>query len=320
MMNSSNTSGSARMPIRATLVPQEEPRPHNEQQANTPQQQQQANVLQVLESNSDNVVSVENEDIFLKGEPQPLEYRDRAFAVAFGVQVVAIIVTAVVLSGVNDGFNNKDDDASTEDNDDANSSSSSWTPLWIWFVTSCLCAVGVTALGLFILMRYSSHMIHISFFAAPLFLLAIAVWTALDPQLRGEDDGLPFFYLAMAAFLGCLSTCYYLCFKRYMPFAAANLRTALTAIRAHKGLVLVSLANGAVSFVWMVVWWTALLGVFRYVGTHNPQVRCVSQDGTDQLTIPTMTVCATPHPTGSWSLPFSLVSTGPTKCCRTCCT
>lgn len=112
-------------------------------------------------------------------------------------------------------------------------------------------------------------MVHLSFFAAPVIVLLLAVPEALNEQAR--ENGMHVFFASLAAFFGLLSACCYLWFRRYMPFAAANLRAAMSAIRANQGLLIVSLANGPLSVIWLLVWMLAFLGVFHYVHVNEPQ-------------------------------------------------
>ena len=261
--NSTESSSYSTRGVRATLVPQEEDEPPITTTTR-------ANVLQVMELSEEDVVSVQHEEFFFKGELQPLEYRDKAFAIVFWVQAAALLVTAILMGGQPDPHN----DSEAGSNGDSNSSNSGGN-LLVWLVGTCLSALAVMGVYLHLLMRHARNMVPISFFAAPLFLIGLAAAVYLDP----ESDGLSVVYAVLGAVLAVVSLCYYISLKRYMPFAVANLRTALAAIRANQGLLLVAWCNGMAAILLIIVWLFAFLGVLYYVAAHNAQVPCEEGQG-----------------------------------------
>ena len=294
--NSTESSSYSTRGVRATLVPQEEDEPPITTTTR-------ANVLQVMELSEEGVVSVQHEEFFFKGELQPLEYRDKAFAIVFWVQAAALLVTAILMGGQPDPHN----DSEAGSNGDSNSSNNGGNIL-VWLVGTCLSALAVMGVYLHLLMRHARNMVPISFFAAPLFLIGLAAAVYLDP----ESDGLSVVYGVLGAVLAVVSLCYYISLKRYMPFAVANLRTALAAIRANQGLLLVAWGNGMAAILLIIVWLFATL--------PHTMLKCpVKKDKETTITSPTMDFVMHNRIllfTGC----FCSVSTGRIKSSRTFCT
>jgi len=76
--------------------------------------------------------------------------------------------------------------------------------------------------------------------------------------------------------LAAITAMYYVCVRKRIPFAAANLKTACAAIRAHMCTVCVSFVVLVLNFAWMMMWMCAVLGVVD----NAPKV-CVQSIGAD---------------------------------------
>jgi len=63
-----------------------------------------------------------------------------------------------------------------------------------------------------------------------------------------------------------ISICYTCCVWRRIPFAAANLNTGLTAVKSNGGVILVAYSIVVLSFLYSMLWMTALVGVYDKEG------------------------------------------------------
>lgn len=227
-------------------------------------------ILQVLQQET---TTVTDDTIFWKGEVQTPAYRDHYFAIAYVVQLSLVILTAVILAP--SAFSSKDssnrlmlESSSPESTTDQ----AFVAKFFAWLVGMCLSTVGIVAAALLLMVRFSHQMVHLSFFLVPALFFSTSVVSVLDSESR--ENGLPAVYAIISGVLACLSAVFYLCLRRFVPFAAANLKTALSALGAHGGLMLLSLANGVISFVWITTWVAAFLGIDAYTRRHYPQEPC----------------------------------------------
>lgn len=100
-------------------------------------------------------------------------------------------------------------------------------------------------------------LIQISLLASLLFSLLICVTSFFYSNIVGGIFGAIFFLI---------SVCYACAVWRRIPFAAANLNTGLTPVKKNAGVVLVAYAITIVSFLYSMLWMTALVGVYDKEG------------------------------------------------------
>lgn len=233
----------------------------------------------------------------IKGEIQEPAYRDWQFSVLFFVQLAAISITAVVLGPAwIASLSNDDDD---EDNgadrlleDNGSASNSKWTSFdSIFFFVGSLLGASVVIMSVFRMMIHKPLLvIKISFFVAPVtfgfvaLVILIASSTSSDGSKEGDvHDQIVGFFWAVAAVFSLFSVCFYYCYKRFMPFAAVNLKAALTAVRSNTGLFFLSVASIFATYGWMILWSIALASIV-YHDQQKDQVPCSEQydyDGSD---------------------------------------
>ncbi|EJK59191.1 hypothetical protein THAOC_20618 [Thalassiosira oceanica] len=123
-------------------------------------------------------------------------------------------------------------------------------------------------------------------FPCPKILIQISVLFSL--VLSGLMAAVSFFYgqiwggiFGIIFFL--LSLCYTYYVWRRIPFAAANLNTGLTAVKANSGVVVMSYVLVAASFCYMILWMVALVGVYDKLNLITTDAQGNVQVTGDQL-------------------------------------
>jgi hypothetical protein len=190
------------------------------------------------------------------GEEQPAECRNAGFALIFLLQLGIVIFLAIKFCLQ---IGDLDDDAGNQDDDKHGDN----PHLHLGFLYFNLCVAGgaiilsSTALALY--GAFSELMIKVSLVMAPIVVLATAIFG--DIVLKN----------AMYAILGGISflwTAFYTCnvWKR-IPFAAANLSTAMEAVHANYGITIVSFVSLIETTMFPIVWIMAFVWVYTNCST-----------------------------------------------------
>lgn len=130
----------------------------------------------------------------------------------------------------------------------------SFTGLLLLVICSSLAALLISGLALSILMRFAHQLIQISLFMTLFYACILLVFSITEAYWSAA--------FAATAFLA-ISGLYAWSVWHRIPFAAANLQVALTAIEANRGLVLTSYAiTLLVNFLFSIVWLLAWLGIY----------------------------------------------------------
>lgn len=125
-------------------------------------------------------------------------------------------------------------------------------------VTSAFVSIGLSTLALNFMMKYTQDLVRVALIFSIATSLAVAVYAAILQQLLLS-------FLALLSF--AFGICYaYMVWQR-IPFAAANLNTALTAVKQNLGLALIAYIMLALAVVWSVFW---LIGFSNYFQSYNP--------------------------------------------------
>ena len=201
----------------------------------------------------------------MKGEVQPPAFRDGFFAILFFVQVAAVAGTAIAFGPAwmgnqkeSDNDENQDNNINNNNLDSQGSSSSSWTYTdTIFFLVGTFLAATVVTMSAFrVMIRYPLTVIQVSFFLAPVSFAFVALLVLANSKPTQEDpngdvhdskptqedpngdvhDSIVGVFWGIAAVFSLYSLSFYYCYKRFMPFAAVNLKVALIAVRANMGL------------------------------------------------------------------------------------
>jgi len=179
----------------------------------------------------------------LEDKKQPNGFRDVGFSIAFFAHLVVIVILMFTYGGSIVFQNNGGDSTSAA--------------LASIVVVCGLFGAGISAFSFGLMMTCATQLVKMALFFSIGMNLAIAVASLLAGQL-------------MMAGLGFLAFVVSICYAFYVwarvPFAAANLNTALTAVRMNMGLTFVAYFFMGVSVVWSLVWTVAAGGAMSAWG------------------------------------------------------
>jgi len=182
-----------------------------------------------------------------KGEKQPAKCNDPIFAAIFYIQLIAVLAVMFIY-GV---------PAISSENANAND--------FIPYVKVASIVGGfafiISGFGLLILMACAELIIKISLFFVVFMSLAWAIFGFMTGQVFLGILFLIFFLIGL---------CYIKMVWSRIPFATANLKTAITAVKVNLGVVLIAYFMTAVGLVWAVLWTLSLTGVLQsYCGSYE---------------------------------------------------
>ena len=198
-----------------------------------------------------------------KGQMQPPAYRDKWFAVVFFLQLLTVTIVAFAvgipqleqIGAAPNDFVNGDDHF---DNASASSSSgngSAGIAVLMFIGVSALAAIALSGLSLFLMNRFSESCVKVAFVASPV------VFVLFGLILLASNDDVQQAFAGVWFMIALISVLYAYCYWSHIPFASANLKTALSAIGAHYGVVSVSFLVTMLGSVFSIVWWVAVGGV-----------------------------------------------------------
>lgn len=190
------------------------------------------------------------------GEKQPSQYRDVFFSVLFLLQLVVVLGFAIFwgFPALRNGPPENDYNEDVE-----------FSGIIYIVLLSALAATGISAVALSFMTRYAHLLVQFSvLFSMFSSLLMVIVFGFQD------KDGAAF----VAFVFFCISAFYAWAIWARIPFAASNLVTALTAVRANLGVALVAYAMVIAAVVWTMVWMTSLIGVYAQSADCDSQGVC----------------------------------------------
>ena len=175
------------------------------------------------------------------------QYQDVGWAVAFIIHLIVIIFVIV--------FGMLSPSAAAAD--DENSTSVSYTPVIFTVGVTGLTSLVLSSAALTFMMKNTEILVQTS--------LLFSVGSSLAIGILGFMTG----SMLMGA-LGLISFAVGIWYTKVVwpriPFAATNLKTALTAVQANSGLLVTSFGFTLLAFVWTVLWF---LGVGASLSTQN---------------------------------------------------
>jgi hypothetical protein len=177
------------------------------------------------------------------GEKQPDGFRDLFAAILFIGHLIVILYLAIAW-----GFSSLNYSVSSYNTTDE----IHFSGVLFMGLTASLAAFGVSAAALHIMTHYAEQLVETTLSLSIVFNVLLAIWFLWHNFLLGAVCAL--LYAAIGA-------CYARAIWHRIPFAAANLKFALTAVRSNAGLVLVACAVTLLLQVWTIVWLTAWVGV-----------------------------------------------------------
>jgi len=189
-------------------------------------------------------VSGEGTGTWIKGEKQPSGCKDSAFAVVFLLHLAAIgaVVGLYGIEAVKKAVKE------TDLGDDVDYSG----------VGKAAGAIGgatilASSIMLLVMISCASVLIKLSLLFSVVMALLSGAFCAMEGNYIGGGIALLFF---------ALSVCYACLVWSRIPFATANLVTALTAVKSNFGITLLGYFFSAAAFAWTVVWGVAAIGVY----------------------------------------------------------
>jgi len=174
---------------------------------------------------------ITNEQTWARGEKQPPRFRDAPWAVLFYLQVICIIAVAVFVPVKNE--------SSGKDRTDEPGPSQSGLLFFSLVMAGVSFVLGAIALAL--MTKFSVFLIQASLF----FTVGMGLCMTMVAIL--ESNGPLAFFGFFVSAIGC---CYACAVWRRIPFAAANLKAALQAVKANYGIVLIAYFLVALSVIY----------------------------------------------------------------------
>jgi hypothetical protein len=179
----------------------------------------------------------------VKGEKQESKCRDPIFALLMYGNVIAVIVTVIVLN--DEAFLVLDTNTVSADNYEG------------FFYAALICSVVAMILSVIMLqvmMRIPSFLIKTSLIVG---IVMSIVWTIVG-FLRGN---LLIGVCGIAVFL--FGSYYAISFWSHIPFFTANLVTGCTAIRGNVGVIVATYLFDALAFGWTLLWCLACFATLK---------------------------------------------------------
>jgi hypothetical protein len=182
---------------------------------------------------------------FAVGEHQEPKCRDGFFAILWYAQMV-IVLTIALTWGRSALKLGEDYYVDVAANDDAH----------LIFIISLFAALGASVISsvcLGVMWQFSTYLVQLSLLFSIVNALIVAILSFCAGSVVGGMCGLLFFGL---------SVCYAFMVWRRIPFAAANLETAIHAVKSNYGIVLVAFLIVGLAVIWTCTWTLALIGVY----------------------------------------------------------
>jgi Plasma-membrane choline transporter len=195
------------------------------------------------------------------GVKQETRCRDPIFAVLLYINVIAILAVAVVY-GPNALENTTDGDGQ-DNNQNNNADVSEYTGyIYTMVVCSFLSAI-LAALSLGVMMAIPETLIKISL----IFVIAMGLAACILAFATGS-----IFAGVLGAIFFLISLCYARAVWPRIPFASANLVTAVTAIRKNFGVVAYAYTFTLLGLAWSITW------AFAFIGSVDATYSCNEND------------------------------------------
>jgi hypothetical protein len=182
-------------------------------------------------------------DNWEKGEKQGSRCNDPFFALLFYINVGAIVALVSVYG--REAFPAEGENTAT---------SYDYTGYMLAVFICAGAAFALSAIMFSIMMRIPEAMIKFSLIIVTIIAGLIMIAGFLSGNILSAIMGAVFFAMAL---------CYAKIAWRRIPFASANLVTAMTAVKSNLGVTLVAYFFVALGFGWSVLWTISLMGVWE---------------------------------------------------------
>eukprot|EP00956_Cyclotella_meneghiniana_P033375 scaffold95438_cov78-Cyclotella_meneghiniana.AAC.3 len=215
---------------------------------------------------SDRLVSPEAIDDpnrpFTKGEQQPVTCRDAWAAILFYAQMIAVVSVSVIF-GIPVLQNGVSDASQSDQQVESEDAPADYTGIAYIVSSTAGVAFLLSGVSLFVMTLCPKFLIQFSL----LFSLAMSLVMCVTAFMYGGVLGGVFGFIIFA-----LSACYTYYVWRRIPFAAANLNTGMTAVKANGCIFIMAYGFVALTWVYTSVWFIAVIGV-------NDQTNIVDENG-----------------------------------------
>jgi hypothetical protein len=219
------------------------------------------------------------------GVRQQKRCNDVFFAILFYAHLGVIAwITAVyapamamdVADGVQDAYQNRfldedggGNDGGDQDNGDGNGEIQfDMAALWLILGVSAVAGFIMSALFLSVMMRFAEGLIKFALWFNIITPLLMAILSLIAGAIPAA-----LMFLLFAAFSAYYA---YVCWGR-IPFAAANMRTAVTAVKANFGLTFFAFNSLVLSFFWTLWWAIATVSTIYVTSGCTPEAGCETE-------------------------------------------
>eukprot|EP00814_Leptocylindrus_danicus_P004022 CAMPEP_0116014202 /NCGR_PEP_ID=MMETSP0321-20121206/6149_1 /TAXON_ID=163516 /ORGANISM="Leptocylindrus danicus var. danicus, Strain B650" /LENGTH=515 /DNA_ID=CAMNT_0003483833 /DNA_START=77 /DNA_END=1624 /DNA_ORIENTATION=+ len=186
---------------------------------------------------------------YTKGEDQGNHFRDVGFGVLYYLNFFAIVAVAALYGP--DALSKSDDDGDTDPVDDKSDSVSSYDGYIYVGVVCGVSSLILSGLSFSVMTRIAEFLIKFSLLFSVGLSGLLCIVSFASSNWVGGAVGLIFF---------ALFVCYACSVWSRIPFATANLVTAIAAIRANFGVGLAAYIFVIVGFAWTMLWTIAFVG------------------------------------------------------------
>jgi hypothetical protein len=171
-------------------------------------------------------------------EEQPKQFRDVIWAVIFVIHLAAMfVIISLNISSIND------------DGEEGGGIGSTYNGV-IWLVgVTAVTSIGIGSAALGLMMRYTTALVKISLVFSVIMSALVGILGLMSGQMLMGIMGLAMFAIGI---------CYAMAVWPRIPFAAANLNTALTGVKANMGLTVVAYLMMILAFGWSMLWFIGL--------------------------------------------------------------
>eukprot|EP00548_Thalassiothrix_antarctica_P006690 CAMPEP_0194135602 /NCGR_PEP_ID=MMETSP0152-20130528/5702_1 /TAXON_ID=1049557 /ORGANISM="Thalassiothrix antarctica, Strain L6-D1" /LENGTH=558 /DNA_ID=CAMNT_0038831921 /DNA_START=51 /DNA_END=1727 /DNA_ORIENTATION=- len=244
-----------------------------------------------------------DEDEWEHGEVQNPMCRDLFFAILFVIQLlvvltfsgIGIVSASSIINKYKDEFNT-DDDTTHDDNDPSFDGQN----VAYFALLSIGSAIGISGgLMLLLLGPLANMMIQVTLLMGPItnFVASVLFFVYYNNVMMGCVT------LVMCAF----SVCYAYMVWRRIPFAAANIATAMEALHENKGIFPLAYLVTIVATVWVTLWAIAVANItIQHKDWIYTTVTCTNNNTDYTLSSPEETDCTKITP-GGYAIFFGLL-------------
>lgn len=166
-------------------------------------------------------------------QQQPNQFRDVVWAVAFVLHLGAMIF--VISMNIANG--------------DGGDGFSAYKGLFFLVGMTAIVSIGLSSATIGLMMRYPTEMVKIGLLFSTVLVGLMAVMGIMTGDVIASIMGIAFF---------AITVCYVKAVWARIPFAAANLNTALTAVKSNIGLAFVAYCIMAMAFAWSGFWFMGM--------------------------------------------------------------